>query len=693
MIGRSGRRDVIALAALGSAAVGIPLWLAAAAGAIGIPSNDDWVYMRAAENLFRTGSPDMPGHTAAFIGQLVLVQPLLWLSGGAPWAFTAFGLVMGLVGVAATYLLARRFVGTGAAVLVVLLVLAFPGFARETASFMTDGPACAFAMVCLLLGTVWLQGGRRATLVAALAAGLLAVSIREFAVAAPAAILVAAWARHRADERAWLAGVSIALVVGVVGVLVVAGSTPGHSAPTTVGLRYVHFLGPAVATLSAVVLPAAVLAMGRRIATFSPYQLILGAGLACLLVLDASGPLLGNIWMPYGLAGNSLLSGIRKLVIDAPPWALSEQLALVATILVAALATRWGVRRASRIDSLSAVVAVPMSIARSREGPLVLFLLAYAAELAAFALLGRMFDRYLYPMVPAAAILLLRWPSRPFSLGRGLALTRAAIVPLATGAFVIAAFAWLAVSAFVIAANSFAYDAARFRAGEAAVAMGYDARTVDAGLEWVGTHSSGNGNPVSAAYGLTAYDDRSDGVPSMRRALEQSVEARRLRADPCRSIRVSAVPVLRPQEAVVPVRRHRLPDVHSLPQPGSAVTEGPPVQWLPSLAAEFAITVSNGGVWVSIGEALLFGAVSLAVRDLGLAIGRSSPVRCSRRGDPWRRPRVGADGPGRLVGSDLVRRAELVHAGCGWLRRGDRARRGSAGTTSRGHGRPRTRNS
>jgi hypothetical protein len=38
----------------------------------------------------------MPDHTAASVGRLVMVQPLLWLSGGNTWAFTALGLVMGL---------------------------------------------------------------------------------------------------------------------------------------------------------------------------------------------------------------------------------------------------------------------------------------------------------------------------------------------------------------------------------------------------------------------------------------------------------------------------------------------------------------------------------------------------------------------------------------------------------------------
>jgi cytochrome bd-type quinol oxidase subunit 1 len=59
------------------------------------------------------------------------------------------------------------------------------------------------------------------------------------------------------------------------------------------------------------------------------------------------------------------------------------------------------------------------------------------------------------------------------------------------------AFAWLVVSAFVIAANSFAFDTARHREGDAAVAMGYDAKTVDAGYEWVGLHGTGPEVPES----------------------------------------------------------------------------------------------------------------------------------------------------------------------------------------------------
>jgi len=504
MLGRIGRRDVLAIAVLGLVALGIPLWLSAAAGAIGVPGNDAWVYMRGADSLYRTGSIDMPGHTAAAIGQIVMVQPLLWLPGGNPWAYTAFGLVMALIGVAATYLLARRFVGTGSAVLVVLLVVAFPGFARESASFMTDVPAYALVMLCLLLGTRWLQGdGGRATLVASLAAGVLGVSIREFAIAAPSAILVAAWARNRADERAWLAVVSGLFAAGVVGVLIISASTPGNGGPPEpLDIRRLIINGPIFTTLAAVLLPAIIVATGRRMATFSPRHLILGAGLACLLVVTPAGPFIGNTWMLGGLGGDAFLSGSRDPVMGDLIWALSGQLAVFAAILGAALAVRWAHRYTARVDSRSTAMGLPIRIARSSEAPLVLFLAAYAAGLVVYALFGRLLDRYLYPMVPAAAILLLRGFGQASRLGRSRALSHTA-------------FAWLLVSAFVIAANSFAYDAARWRAGEGAVAMGYDARTVDAGYEWVGFHATSPGSPGSGPGGF----DSSNGATWYKGAL------------------------------------------------------------------------------------------------------------------------------------------------------------------------------
>ena len=67
---------------------------------------------------------------------------------------------------------------------------------------------------------------------------------------------------------------------------------------------------------------------------------------------------------------------------------------------------------------------------------------------------------------------------------------------------------WLARSAFAIAANSIAYDAARWREGEATMANAYDPMTVDAGYEWVGYHARLVATPNAPAAGMTWAGDR-----------------------------------------------------------------------------------------------------------------------------------------------------------------------------------------
>jgi hypothetical protein len=349
-------------------------------------------------------------------------------------------------------------------------------------------------VLCLLLGTRWLQGdGGRLTLVTSLAVGLVAVSIREFTIAAPVAVLLAAWARNRADERGFLVGASGTLAAGLACVIIVAASIPGRAETSAPDLGNLFLVGPVFVTLAAVLLPTLALAVGPRTATFSPTQILVGAGLACLAVVVPWGVSHGNLWMQNGVAGDLLLRGIRDPLFSPGVWALSRQVATFAAILLVAVAFRWAQRHLERVQSMSGATSLAIRIARRRDGPLILFLVAYAAELVVFSPVW-IYDRYLFPVVPVVAILLLRGPAQLSRFGR-------------SHAFSHAAFAWLAVSAFVIAANSFAYDAARWREGVAALAMGYDARTIDAGYDWVGDHA-GLGQSTTPANGMTWSGDR-----------------------------------------------------------------------------------------------------------------------------------------------------------------------------------------
>jgi hypothetical protein len=199
--------------------------------------------------------------------------------------------------------------------------------------------------------------------------------------------------------------------------------------------------------------------------------------------------------MPEGLTGNTMLSGTRNRLIHPIAWSMSEALAVLAAVLLAAVVVHWSARQFAGVRTIRAAWKRAASIARAPTALLLAFVIGYVAELGALILMAAYpLDRYLVPMIPVVAILLAsgaagagrpRW-SRP--LGR-------------------AALAWLGASALVIAANSFAYDAARWRAGTAAVGLGYAPGTVDAGYEWAGFHDAGPANAVSPALGMTWYEN------------------------------------------------------------------------------------------------------------------------------------------------------------------------------------------
>ncbi len=468
--------------------------MAGLAGGVGVPSNDDWVYMRAAETLFRTGGITMAAHTAAAFGQILFVQPLLWLSGGSRWAFTAFGLLMTAVALATTYVLARRYLTIPSAAMVVLLLIVFPGFAREGATFMTDVPALALTLLSLLFGVVWLdRPERRLAIAASMASGVAAVAIREFAVAAPLAVLIAGWSRAQPRDRGSLALVTAVFVAATLGVLLAATEVPGGAVSTIVTPANLVLLGPAFATFGVALLPVIALSIPWRLTSVRRGQVIVGIALVSLLLLP-SGSLVGDTWRANGLAGNSVLGGIRHAVLPYGAWLLSVQLGTFAAILLAVLVVGWIGSTLAGTGTIRSVVGRVLAVAREEGAPLVVFLILYWAELVVVCLLFYPLDRDLYPTLPVAGILLLRGALRVARLSPRHALSHAAV-------------AWLALTAIAIASNSFAYDAARWHAGEMAVAMGYDARTVDAGYEWVGMHQDGAQKPPSAHPPLTGYDD------------------------------------------------------------------------------------------------------------------------------------------------------------------------------------------
>ena len=62
------------------------------------------------------------------VGQIAFTMPFLILLQGSPWAFAASSVTLAVIGIASSYVLARRVLPSPRAAFAVLVVILFPGF-------------------------------------------------------------------------------------------------------------------------------------------------------------------------------------------------------------------------------------------------------------------------------------------------------------------------------------------------------------------------------------------------------------------------------------------------------------------------------------------------------------------------------------------------------------------------------------
>jgi hypothetical protein len=361
-------------------------------------------------------------------------------------------------------------------------------------------------------------------LAAALAVGCYAFSIREYALAAPLAVVVAAAASDRHGRRLpYLLGL-VAVGIGCAAIYIVAAAFPGQGA---VGLepptphttrRVLDAIGVVSLTLAPAILVAAWTWVPRwwrsrdRLAAVAGG--LFGLGIATVVYLEQlvtriggpGGPdfFVGNVFDRYGSLGVEQLAGRRPVLFASPWWDLLNDLALVATfggltLLGAALVVeRHRLLRAVDLRS----VPTPLGTA---PGILALFAVIFAAGTAFLGLTVIIFDRYTWPLVLPLAVILLRLPGPTPALedGRAAALDGLAGTadrrpgrPVAMWVAAGVLFAVAATTSLALLLNEAAFDGARWRIGDEAVRLGFAADTVDAGLEWVGLHATG---PVQLA--------------------------------------------------------------------------------------------------------------------------------------------------------------------------------------------------
>jgi hypothetical protein len=511
--------SLLAVAALVGVGVGVPILLGALSGALFIPRNDDPSYRRVALDLFSTGRLQFNGWSEmTLIGQIVFVQPFLWVSGGAPWAFTASTAVLGATGIVTGYSLVRRVLSVPRAALVVLGVLLFPGFLLNTTDYMTDVPAWSAEVMCLALGAVALSRDGRERwlwLGASLLMGGFGSSIREFAIAAPATVLgVLALGPLGRQWRYWIVG-AMALAA-CLGFHVLTGLLPGHRGGMNPDLSSLSLSGlrGGTATLALVLSPALVVAIGSWWRRWRPTDVLAGlvAGLilfhAPLEVVLRTGAwprvLLGNLIEASGSLDSGALTGARPQLYAPPSWQILNAAALIAGLVFCAMcggaigAHLRGVLRGLRDGRGRQAL---WNGTGSTWTLIWLFAILFGGGMSAWSLVFPMYERYLWPLAVPLYAILLRPPGEaaervgPSSARIARMSPTGRILRGVSAGFAAVLLVGIALTSSALLVNADAFDAARWQMGDTAAARGIQAETVDAGFEWVAFYATGLATP------------------------------------------------------------------------------------------------------------------------------------------------------------------------------------------------------
>ncbi len=500
------RGDVTIVAALLAVGIAVPAVIAAWLGAFDIPRNDSWSYRRVLWEFVGTGHVRLVGWSGmTMVGQVFWTAPFVEILGKGQWVPGAAVAVASAIGLVCAYSLARSLLPRAWAAGCVLLTLAVPGILLNTSSFMTDVTAFSAEVACLVFGAAALHRsgrGRWALVAAAVATGCFGFSIREFDLAAPVAVLVVLTVQ---DRRGWRAYGIVGLVMMVVcgAIYLWTAQLPGAhleslSLPSGTSLRQLLASYFTFSFIISPLLPSALRAAWRSHAR--PGAVRAGAvaaavflGLGTLSLAKGWGLFVGNYLMQQGVTGAAVLSGARTNLFPGALWLSLQIVALLAGTALAFVAFACLATREAATQLFSGTI----------QSLVAWFALLSAGGLLAYGLLVKapLFDRYLSQLAFPVAVLLARSclvsraTTRPtHALGRTARAGR-------TGATGRAGRAATAVLALVIGAvtaaltlNADSYDGARWHAGDLAVQAGFAPSVVDAGFEWVGTHTSEDAN-------------------------------------------------------------------------------------------------------------------------------------------------------------------------------------------------------
>ncbi len=451
------------------------------------PLNDDWAYSKGifalarGEGIHYYRQPSMP-----LLGQWLLAYPIVRIVGESNTALRLLTVGLSLLGVLAFYDLLRREVGlcppeasfTAAAIALNPIVFVMSG------TFMSDVPALSLSLIALAFYTRALRGGRLRVLLAGAFFATLATTTRQNAVVIPvvAGILLAR-ERTLRWRPAWLVGVGLPLIAGVVvhswftarpDSVPLAPVVPSGMRIFVRCLRGSVYLG--LSALPVLALRPGIVLEKRFLAAF-----VVVLDLVAILWVGAGDlapphayrgglfPYLPNTVTCWGTLDNGIyLVGERPLMMGTFAQGF---LTVAGCIGVAALA----VRAIDRIGK--GALAHPFFLYTALHVPILL-------------VSPYLFDRYLIVLMPGTLVLAAGGPLR---------------LRWRTG---LGALALFAVCSVGLMHDWLAWNSARWGLGRRALARGISAEDIEGGYEWDGWYAPGpvadaSDGPIGPPRGLT----------------------------------------------------------------------------------------------------------------------------------------------------------------------------------------------
>jgi hypothetical protein len=459
-------------------------------GAVGVARSDDWAYYRAAFALARDGSFSAdPWTFTMLIGHLVLAQPVIALFGSSMAALQLMVAVLSAVALMATYLVIRSFLPPKLATFAVGCLALGPIYGTLSVSYMTDVPAFAFEVLVLLTGLQALRSSRFSFqwFIVSLLLGVVAFSIREYALAAPAAVSVVTLRRLAVFDRAKMRRVAVLVALGLIAVATMyfwRHKLPGAShvpRPAQAPFISVAYVCSAAFTIALFTFPMLFLISGsvaaRLIRDRSRVAIItLGCIISAwaLLLLVNGSVLPGNMLTAHGSYPETL-PGQPPVVLPFVLWQGLSVLSLFSFLSLAVVAlARHSTKGVRETSSTQTVAQTGVQLCW-------VFSLLMFGEIAAvkFATPGVITDRYLIPIVPFIIGVALHWA------------TKSGILVVRPRTRVIASLALMALLGTTVVDAAATFDGAKWKIATSVQRSGIAPELIDGGYEWFGYHQPG----------------------------------------------------------------------------------------------------------------------------------------------------------------------------------------------------------